>query len=104
MFNCSRRVFLERVLETVGMVLLATRTSLQAQQPRPGELATSGIDHPELASFDDLMTTFVKEQQIPGAALAVTKDSRSTLIPRAGMPTQTSAIAYSDGLSNAPRA
>ncbi|HSX80035.1 MAG TPA: serine hydrolase domain-containing protein, partial [Candidatus Saccharimonadia bacterium] len=76
MFNCSRRVFLARVLETVGVVLLATRTPLQAQQPRPGELATSGIAHPELASFDELMTMFVKEEQVPGAGLAVTKDSR----------------------------
>jgi len=33
-------------------------------------------DHPELASFDEPMTSFVEEQRAPGAALAVTKDSR----------------------------
>ena len=75
MFDCSRRAFLERVVETAGVTLLATHTPLQAQQPKPNELATSGSAHPELASFDELMTTFVKEQQVPGAALAVTKDS-----------------------------
>jgi N-acyl-D-amino-acid deacylase len=37
-------------------------------------LVVSGIAHPELASFDALMTTFVQEQQVPGAVLAVTKD------------------------------
>src|SRR5215813_12315238 len=76
MFDCSRRAFLERVVETAGVTLLATHTPLQAQQPKPNELATSGSAHPELASFDELMTTFVKEQQVPGAGLAVTKDSR----------------------------
>src|SRR5712691_4581695 len=76
MFACSRRAFLERVVETAGVALLATHTPLQAQQPKPNELATSGIDYPELASFDELMTTFAKEQQVPGAVLAVTKDSR----------------------------
>jgi CubicO group peptidase (beta-lactamase class C family) len=76
MFDCARRAFLQTVVETAGVALLAPRTPLQAQQPRPGKLAVSGIAHPELASFDALMTTFVQEQQVPGAVLAVTKDRR----------------------------
>jgi CubicO group peptidase (beta-lactamase class C family) len=76
MSDYSRRAFLERVVAAAGVALLAPLTPLQAQQPRPGELAISGIAHPKLASFDALMTTFVREQQAPGAALAVTKDRR----------------------------
>ena len=76
MVDCSRRVFLRRMAETAGVALLAVSTPLEAQQPRPDELPVSGTDQAELASFDELMTTFVREQQVPGAALAVTKDSR----------------------------
>lgn len=76
MFDCSRRAFLEKVVETAGVALLATRTPLRAQRPKRFELAPSGIDHLELASFDELMSTFMKEQQVPGAVLAVTKNSR----------------------------
>jgi CubicO group peptidase (beta-lactamase class C family) len=76
MFDCARRAFLKTVVETAGVALLAPLTPLQAQQRRPGDLAISGIAHPELASFDALMTTFVQEQQVPGAVLAVTKDRR----------------------------
>jgi len=76
MFNASRRMFLGRVIETAGAALLAAHRPLHAQQPRPSELPTTGIARPELASFDELMTTFVQEQQVPGAALAVTQDGR----------------------------
>jgi CubicO group peptidase (beta-lactamase class C family) len=72
----SRRAFLGRALETVGVVLLTARAPLRAQQTKPGELPTTGIARPELGSFDELMTAFVKEQQVPGAALAVTQDGR----------------------------
>jgi N-acyl-D-amino-acid deacylase len=36
----------------------------------------TGIAHPRLAPFDALLTSFLKRHQIPGAALAVTKDGR----------------------------
>jgi N-acyl-D-amino-acid deacylase len=76
MIDCSRRAFLKGLGGTAGVALLAGSAPLQAEQPGPGGLPVSGADQPDLASFDELMTTFVKEQQVPGAALAVTKDSR----------------------------
>jgi CubicO group peptidase (beta-lactamase class C family) len=76
MLDYSRRAFLERAVATAGLALLAPLTRLPAQQPMPGGLAISGLAHPALASFDALMTTFVQEQEVPGAALAVTKDRR----------------------------
>ena len=38
------------------------------------DLPVTGTVHPALASFDRLMTSFVKQHEIPGAALAVAKD------------------------------
>jgi len=40
------------------------------------KLPETGKTFPELASFDKLMRSFVKENEIPGAALAVAKDGR----------------------------
>ena len=40
------------------------------------KLPETGKTFPELASFDELMRSFVKENEIPGAALAVAKDGR----------------------------
>ena len=39
-------------------------------------LPETGSTSPELASFDELMRSFLKEHSIPGAALAVAKDGR----------------------------
>lgn len=41
-----------------------------------GKLPVSGPTHPELKSFDELMRSFVKENELPGASLAVAKDGR----------------------------
>ena len=40
------------------------------------KIPETGEVFPELASFDELMRSFVKENEIPGAALAVAKDGR----------------------------
>jgi N-acyl-D-amino-acid deacylase len=40
------------------------------------KLPETGKTFPELASFDELMRSFVKENEIPGGALAVAKDGR----------------------------
>ncbi len=40
------------------------------------KISETGDVFPELASFDELMRSFVKENEIPGAALAVAKDGR----------------------------
>jgi hypothetical protein len=49
MLDYSRRAFLESVVATVGVALLAPLPPLQAQPPQPGELAISGFAHPALA-------------------------------------------------------
>jgi len=39
-------------------------------------IAVTGQANPDLASFDDMMLGFLKEHQVPGAALAVTRHGR----------------------------
>jgi|SRR5581483_7530418 len=39
-------------------------------------LPVTGLDEPALASFDELMTSFVEEHKVPGATLAIAKDGR----------------------------
>jgi N-acyl-D-amino-acid deacylase len=41
-----------------------------------GKLPITGPAHPDLAPFDELMTRFVRQHRVPGAALAVAKDGR----------------------------
>jgi N-acyl-D-amino-acid deacylase len=62
----TRRRFLQRVGAAVGLSLAS---SVFAQEP-------TGTADARLASFDDLMTSFVKERQVPGAALAVTRGGK----------------------------
>ncbi len=47
--------------------------------PEKREIPTVGATHGSLESFDQLMLDFVRKHNIPGAALAVTKDSRLVL-------------------------
>jgi N-acyl-D-amino-acid deacylase len=55
--------------------------SLFAEETPPAKasadkLPTTGVANPDLVSFDDMMTGFLETHRVPGAALAVTKDSR----------------------------
>src|SRR5258708_33665850 len=76
MLNLSRRTFLERAVRAAEIAIVASVTPVQAQKPSGRGVPISGGDQPELASFDELMARFVKEQRVPGAALAITKESR----------------------------
>ena len=72
-FDRSRRVFIQRAARGAGLALVAAHTPVRAQSQ---VLAISGLPVRELSALDALMTTFVQEQRIPGAALAATKDGR----------------------------
>jgi CubicO group peptidase (beta-lactamase class C family) len=58
------------------MAALAFVTPGHAQERTSGLVPVSGQSQSELTSIDELMTDFVKEQHIPGAALAITRGSR----------------------------
>lgn len=65
----TRRAF----LTAVAAGLAASRRVLA----RPaGKLPVTGTPEPSLAPFDRLMTSFVEEHDVPGAALAVTRNGR----------------------------
>lgn len=62
-----------RFLPVLALLVAAApfgRTQEKKSVPR------TGTDVPQLAPFDDLMDRFVREQKVPGAALAVAKDGR----------------------------
>jgi N-acyl-D-amino-acid deacylase len=72
----SRRQFLGCGL-AAGLALVRggrAPAGLPADPAAP--LPVTGADAPGLASFDDLMRSFVREQRVPGAALAVVRGRR----------------------------
>ena len=76
MHNKSRRAVLRGVVGTAGIAIAATVISARAQRSEARGVLRSGVHQPELVLLDELMDAFVREQRVPGAALAVTKDSR----------------------------
>jgi CubicO group peptidase (beta-lactamase class C family) len=60
----------------VGGVLLVAGMFIFACRGAEPEIVETGASDPNLASFDKLMTSFVKKHELPGAALAVAKDGR----------------------------
>lgn len=75
-FNSStptRRSFL--AMTAAGLAGLGERRGAAAE-PWLGGLPITGASDPDLAPFDELMTSFVEENEVPGASLAVTKDGR----------------------------
>jgi N-acyl-D-amino-acid deacylase len=74
MTGWSRRVLLQTMAGGAGALVLPARNRVHA---RPAAApAVSGAARAELSFFDDLMSSFVREQRVPGAALAVTRDGR----------------------------
>jgi len=69
----SRRAFLRHTLAAAGVTLFPGTPAIASQPDLP---AASGVEQPALAAFDALMTAYVREQQAPGAALAVSAGSR----------------------------
>jgi CubicO group peptidase (beta-lactamase class C family) len=54
----------------------STPKVLAIAQAMTGEIPISGRANPNLVPLDELMTTFIKQNQVPGAALAVTRRGR----------------------------
>lgn len=76
MHNKLRRAFLKGAVGTAGMATFAKAMPAGAQRLEHGKVLASGVHQSGLAPLDELMDSFVKEQRVPGAALAVTQDSR----------------------------
>ncbi len=76
MSQSSRRTFLRDIALTGWAASVAPMVPAQSQEPAASKLPISGTDQPELARFDDMVSAFVREQQVPGAAMAVTAGKR----------------------------
>jgi len=75
----SHRVTRRTAVHTIlgGAAAIAANQSRADESPRdPATIPVTGQANPDLAPFDEMMLTFIKSHQVPGAALAVTKDSR----------------------------
>lgn len=69
-FKSTRRTFLAQAgAAAIGFSATAALTS----QPTRNNNPISGIANPELSPFDQLMTSFIEENKVPGASLAVTR-------------------------------
>lgn len=68
----SRRAFLVRA--AAGAAGLAVVPPVRAQGD--GKPPVTGAASPDLEPFDRLMTSFIQDHQVPGAALAVTRNGR----------------------------
>ena len=65
--SLSRRRFLE---------LAATLAAAPAAWAQSAEVAVAGEKVPELAAFDELLTGFLREQDVPGASLAIARQGK----------------------------
>ena len=61
--------------EFVGSALSLAFTSLAAAQSEQA-LPVTGVANRDLEPFDELMTSFIEENKVPGAALAVTRQGK----------------------------
>jgi CubicO group peptidase (beta-lactamase class C family) len=81
------------LLAAALLLALLTPSSFLHGQER--KIAVSGTPNPDLAPLDDMMLAFLKDNQVPGAALAVAKDGRLVYArgfgdadPQLGLPVQ----------------
>lgn len=56
--------------------LAATLAAAPAAWAQSAEVAVSGEKVPELAAFDELLTGFLREQDVPGASLAIARQGK----------------------------
>jgi N-acyl-D-amino-acid deacylase len=64
------------VAQFMAIAVLGPTALAQAGKDKAGSISVTGKADPDLAAFDNLMIGFLKQHKVPGAALAVTKDSR----------------------------
>lgn len=77
LLGLTRRRLLRRTAGAIGLWLGSGEVGqLRAADPAHAELPVTGNGDPRLVSFDRVMSSFMTLNKIPGAALAVTKDSR----------------------------
>ncbi len=61
---------------SLWLLLLGLLAPLTAGEKKVEPPPRTGIDEPDLASFDEMMERFVQDNAVPGAALAVAKDGQ----------------------------
>ncbi len=64
------------MVRLVVMLWIGGATTILAAAAPPAEIAVTGCECPPLESLDELMRSFVRDNELPGAALAVTRQGQ----------------------------
>lgn len=74
-FNVNRRVAIQQILAAVGTLASGIHSGGNSVAEDSGQVIATGESKPHLAPFDTMMSDFVKTQHVPGASLAVSRNS-----------------------------
>ena len=72
----TRRSVMQSVFATLAATPILFANEQKASEKNANERPVSGKTHQDFAPFDEMMMRFVEEHDVPGAALAVTRNSR----------------------------
>ncbi|MEI8384012.1 MAG: serine hydrolase domain-containing protein [Planctomycetota bacterium] len=74
-FNVNRRVAIQQILAGAGTLAGGIHSGGNSVAEDSGQVIATGDAKPHLAPFDTMMRDFVKTQRVPGASLAVSRNS-----------------------------
>ena len=74
-FNVNRRVAIQQILAGAGTLASGIHSGGNSVAEDSGQVIATGDSKPHLAPFDTMMSDFVKTQRVPGASLAVSRNS-----------------------------
>lgn len=73
--NVNRRVAIQQILAAAGTLASGIHSGGDSVAEDSGQVIATGDTKPHLAPFDTMMSDFVKTQRVPGASLAVSRNS-----------------------------
>ena len=76
-----RRCFLAMLVTA-----LSAWVQLAAEEAKPNAVPVTGVADADLASFDEMMSKFMSDNQVPGAALAVARTASWSMHAASVMP------------------
>lgn len=75
-FNVNRRIAIQQILASAGTLASGIYSGGNSVAEDSEQVIVTGDAKPHLAPFDTMMSEFVKTQRVPGASLAVSRNSQ----------------------------